>query len=221
MQLIETLLGLLHSAPAFELKWFRNYRDRKSPQFSGQRCDDWSAARARASAQTRSNENHVRTFEDFNDLVSIFECRLPAHFGIGAGAEAFGQSAAELNLNRRTRTLQRLQIGIGNDELDAFDAGVDHAIHRVGAAAANAHNFYTRARNWRLVVDKNIYASAGFAYLRCHEFFLSSKSSEPGRYPRPPSSILGWQNHGPPYLPNNMLCHWRASLQHLVKSYYY
>src|SRR5207302_2427174 len=102
----------------------------------------------------------------------------------------------ELNLDGRTRTLQRLQIGIGNHELDAFNAGVNHPIHRVAAAAANTDNFYPRARDWRLVVDKNIYASAGFAYLRCHEFFLSSKSSEPGRYPRPLSSILGWQNHG-------------------------
>src|SRR6267143_3465729 len=104
MQLVETLLSLLHPAPAFELKWFRNYRDCKRAQFGGKRRDDGSAARARASAQTGSHENHVRAFEDFDDFVGIFERRLPAHFGIGAGAEAFGQSAAELTLDRRTRT---------------------------------------------------------------------------------------------------------------------
>src|SRR3989442_432982 len=221
MQLVETLLSLLHPAPAFEVKWFRNYRDCKRAQFGGERCDDRGAARARAATQARSDENHVPAFENLNDFVSIFERGLPAHFGIGAGAEPFGQSAAKLNLDRRPRTLQRLQIGIGNNELDAFDAGVDHAIHCVAAAAANTDNFYARAGNWRLVVDENIYASAGFAYLRCHGFFLSSKSSEPGRCPRPLSSILGWQNHGPLYLANNILCHWRASIQHLVKKYYY
>src|SRR5436190_1108228 len=124
MQLVETLLSLLHAAPAFEVKWLGHHRNRESAQFGGELCDERGAAGDGSASQTRGNDN-------------------------------------------------------------------------------------------------NIYASAGFAYLRCHVFFLSSKSSEPGRCPRPLSSILGWLNHGPLYLANNILCHWRASIQHLVKKYYY
>ena len=38
----------------------------------------------------------------------------------------------------RARHPQRLQVGVGDDEFDVVHAGIDHAIDRVVAAAADA-----------------------------------------------------------------------------------
>ena len=35
---------------------------------------------------------------------------------------------------------ERLRVGVGGDELDAAQSRVDHAVDRVGAAAADAHD---------------------------------------------------------------------------------
>ena len=66
-------------------------------------------------------------------------------FGIGAGAEALGQLGADLNLVRRGVELEGLQIGIGDDELDAIEARRRHSVHGVAAAAANADDLDARA----------------------------------------------------------------------------
>jgi hypothetical protein len=116
------------------------------------------------------------------------------------------------------RALKRLQVRIGNDEFDALNAGIDHAIDCVAAAAADADDFNASAGDRRLVINENIYTLAWFAYRWCHWFFLSSK---PGRLPRLLSSILRWLNHRHLYIADNILCHRRASIQHLVKKYYY
>ena len=61
-------------------------------------------------------------------------------FGSAPGAEPLGQLCADLQLVRRRVELQRLQIRIDDDELDAVEAGGHHAIHGVAAAAADAHD---------------------------------------------------------------------------------
>jgi len=40
-----------------------------------------------------------------------------------------------LNLDRRLRLLQRLQVGVGNDKLDAFDPCFHHPVDGIAAAA--------------------------------------------------------------------------------------
>ena len=56
----------------------------------------------------------------------------------GAGAEPAGPFRAQLNLVRRQRTIERLQIGIGRDEIDPLQVAVDHGVQGVAAAAADA-----------------------------------------------------------------------------------
>ena len=102
-------------------------------------------AAAGAAAEAGGDEDHVRTFEDFDDLVGIFQGSLAADVGIGAGAQALGELGAELQLDGGLRKLQRLQIGIGGDEFDALELGADHAVDGVGAAAAHADYFYLGA----------------------------------------------------------------------------
>ena len=64
---------------------------------------------------------------------------------IGAGAEALRQFVANLHLDGRRVVLERLQIGVGDDELDAAEAGLHHAIDGVAAAAADADHLDARA----------------------------------------------------------------------------
>ena len=98
-------------------------------------------AGAGAAAEAGGDEHHVGAFERFDDLVGIFERGLASDFGIGAGAQAVGELHAELDLHGRARHAQRLQVGVGDDEFDAFHAGVDHAVDGVAAAAAYADDF--------------------------------------------------------------------------------
>ncbi len=86
-------------------------------------------------------ENHVGAFEGFDDFVGVFERRLAADLGIGARAESFRKFSADLQLDGRLGHFQRLQIGIGGDEFDAFDFGADHAVDGVASSAAHADHF--------------------------------------------------------------------------------
>ena len=134
----DAALRLLHAALAFEGERLGDDGDGQRAHFARQRGDDGRRARAGAAAETGGDENHVRAFEGFDDLVGIFERSFAADFRIGARAQPVGELHAELDFHRRTRHAQRLQVGVGNDELDAFHAGVDHAVDGVVAASTHA-----------------------------------------------------------------------------------
>src|SRR5215510_2234466 len=160
-QLSQALIGLLHAPPPFEMKRLRHHRHRQRIELRRQGGDDRSAARTGAAAQTRSDKNHVRTFEHFNDLVGIFQRSFTPNAWIRTGAKAFCQATAQLNLDGRTRTLQRLQIGIRHQEFNSFNPGFDHAIDSITTATADANYFYPRTGEWRIIIYENINASAG------------------------------------------------------------
>jgi len=63
---------------------------------------------------------------------------LAADFWIRTRAEAVRQLHAKLQLHGRVRHTQRLQIGVGDDELDALDAGINHAVDCVAAATTDS-----------------------------------------------------------------------------------
>ena len=60
--------------------------------------------------------------------------------GLAPAPNPLVQLDAQLDLYRRARHAQRLQVGVGNDELDAFHTGVNHAIDRIVAAAAHPND---------------------------------------------------------------------------------
>src|SRR5208282_216087 len=90
-----------------------------------------------AAAESGGDEDHVRTFEHFNDFVRILERGFAADLGIGASTESIRQLHPELNFGGGARHAQSLQIGVGHDEFDVFHARVNHAIDRVVATAAD------------------------------------------------------------------------------------
>jgi hypothetical protein len=60
------------------------------------------------------------------------------HLGIGAGAEAARRLRANVDLDVGVAHQQRLRVRVHGDELDAGEAGLDHAIDGIRAAAADA-----------------------------------------------------------------------------------
>src|SRR5262249_4872672 len=95
-------------------------------------------AAAGASTKTGGDENHVRAFQGLDDFLRVFQRGFAADLGICAGAKSFRQLSAKLQLNRRLRQLQRLQIGVRGDELDAFDLAANHAVDGVAATASHS-----------------------------------------------------------------------------------
>ncbi len=141
----QRLLGLLHAALAFERERLGDHGDGERAEFAREIGDHGRRAAAGAAAEAGGDEHHVRAVERFEDFLGVLERRLAADLGIRARAEPLGELRAELQLDGRLRQLQRLQVGIGGDEFDAFHLGADHAVDGVRSAAAHADHFDLRA----------------------------------------------------------------------------
>src|SRR5256885_6103095 len=145
-QVLQCLFGLHHAALTFKRKRLRDDGDRQRAEFTRERSHHGRGAGAGAAAEAGRDENHVRAFERLNNFVRIFERGFAANLGIRARAEAFRKFRAELQLHRRLRKLQRLQIGIRRDEFHALHFGANHSVDRVAAATAHADYFYLCGR---------------------------------------------------------------------------
>ena len=66
--------------------------------------------------------------------------RLLAHFGIAARAQASRQVLAEVDPDVGVAHGEGLRVGVGRDELDAPEAGVDHAVDGIDSAAADSYH---------------------------------------------------------------------------------
>jgi hypothetical protein len=67
-----------------------------------------------------------------------------ADVGVGAGAQATGQLAADVELDVGVTHQQRLRVGVDRDELDALETDLDHPVDRVDAATADADDLDDR-----------------------------------------------------------------------------
>ena len=139
-------LGLGQPLLAFELERLGDDRHRQRAELAGEARDDGRGAGAGAAAEPGRDEHHVGAGQRLNQAVGVFERGLAADVRIGAGAEAFGELRADLNLDRRRIALQRLHVGVGDDELDAFEPDLHHPVDGVAAAAADADDLDARAR---------------------------------------------------------------------------
>ena len=63
-----------------------------------------------------------------------------ADIRLGARAQAFGGGGAELDAPLGLGLGQRLGIGVGHDEVHAFEAGFDHVVDGIAAGAAHAQH---------------------------------------------------------------------------------
>ena len=115
-----------------------------APSDAGDPGHDRRAAGAGAAALAGGDEDHVGALEDLLDLVGVVLGRLAADLGVGAGAEAAGQLAADVELHVGVAHEQRLRVGVDGDELDALEPDLDHPVDGVDAAAADADDLDDR-----------------------------------------------------------------------------
>ena len=112
--------------------------DRERPDLLlGHLSDHRRGAGAGAAALAGGHEDHVSALERLLDLVAALVGRAVAHLGVCARAEPARELIPDLKLDVGVAHLQRLGIGVDGDELDALETGVNHAVDRVGAPAAD------------------------------------------------------------------------------------
>src|SRR5213076_959994 len=100
--------------------------------------DHAGRAGARAAAHAGGDEHHVGVLDQLGQLRPALVRRVPALGPVAARAEAAGQLAPDVDLDVGVAPLQRLEVGVDGDELDALQGSRDHAVDGVAAAAARA-----------------------------------------------------------------------------------
>ena len=144
-QLGEAAVGLSGAALAFELERLGDDGDRERAELRGEAGDDRRRAGAGAAAEAGGDEHHVGARQRLDQHVGVLERRLAPDVRIGAGAEALGQLAADLDLDGRGIGLERLRVGVRDHELDAGDPSLHHPRHGVAPAAAHPDHLDSRA----------------------------------------------------------------------------
>ena len=118
--------------------------DGERAELAGDARHDRSAPGAGAAALAGGDEDHVGPLEDLLDLLRVVLGGLAADLGVGAGAEAAGELAADVELDVGVAHEQRLGVGVDGDELDALEPDLDHPVDGVDAAAADADDLDDR-----------------------------------------------------------------------------
>ena len=103
-------------------------------------------ARAGAAAHAGRDEAHVHAVEHAVDLVQRFLCRRPADLGTRTRAQTLRDFGAKLDPVFAHRGVQRLRVGVGDDEVDTFDLRLDHVGDGVAACAAHADDGNARTQ---------------------------------------------------------------------------
>jgi hypothetical protein len=132
------------------------------PCSRGRRGDDGRRTGAGAAAHAGGDEHHVGAVEQLQDFGQRLLSRLTADLGPRTRAQALGDGDAELHAPVGERLAERLCVGVGDDELHAFERGTDHVVDGISARATHANDGDTRL-NLRLLL--------GEAEVDCHTAF--------------------------------------------------
>ena len=145
-QRLEAALGLHLPLLAFELERLGDDRDRQRAELAREAGDDRRRAGAGAAAEPGRDEDHVGAVERLDDLVGVLERRLSGRRSDRRRRRApWSACRRSASLTGAALRLQRLQVGVGDDELDAVESGLHHAVDGVAAAAADADHLDARA----------------------------------------------------------------------------
>ena len=138
LQLGDADVGLGRALATLEAERPRDDADRERPEVAGDLGDDGRAAGAGAAALAGGDEHHVGALQDLLDLVGVLVGGALADDGVRAGAEPAGGLTSDVELHLGVGHQEGLRVGVDGDELDAPEACLDHPVHRVDAAPADA-----------------------------------------------------------------------------------
>src|SRR4029079_6699948 len=137
-EILDPDLCLLRATPPFESERSGDDADGERLELTPELRDDRRSTGAGAAALAGGDEDHVRTLECLLQLVARLLRGGEADSRVGACAEPAGRLRADVDLQVGVRHQERLRVGVDRDELDAAEPGLDHAVDRVRAAAADA-----------------------------------------------------------------------------------
>jgi hypothetical protein len=102
------------------------------------------AARSRAAAHPRRDEDHVGAFDRlFYRDVGLLGRRL-ADVRIASRTKPSCRYLAKLNARLRRGRFKRLPVGVHSYKIDPAQAGFHHAVDRIRTTAADADHFNIR-----------------------------------------------------------------------------
>ena len=143
-QFSDPLLRECHTLLAFKVERLSDDSNGQDTQIFCHFSDDWCCTCTGTTTHTRSNKDHVCTFQRRTQCIAILISRIAANFWISASSQSFGDTATDLNrLSNRCFT-QRLCIGIYREEFNTFNALTHHVFNSITAAAADADDFNHR-----------------------------------------------------------------------------
>ena len=116
--------------------------------------DDWRRAGSGAATHAGGDEAHVRAFERALDLIQRFFRGSPANLRPRAGAEPLRDLQAKLDSPVGRRGVQRLGVGVGDEEIDPLDVAADHVGDGVAARAADTNDANPRSKLVDLRTDE-------------------------------------------------------------------
>ena len=119
---------------------------------------DRRTAGAGAAAFAGGDEDEVGAAQGGLELVARDLHGLAPDVGVRAAAETVRDLLADVDLDVGVAHVELLHVGVDGDELDAFDARVDHAVDRVRARAADADDL--DGRHVRPSLDDRVLGAA-------------------------------------------------------------
>ena len=133
-----------------------HHPDRQDAGFARDPRDDRRRAGAGAAAHPGGQEHHVRAVDRFEDLVERLFGGGPPDIGARPGPEPAGDADPELDLARRGRLLQRLRVGVADDEFASDQVGPDHVVDGIPAGAADPDDGNARLKLVLVLRDAEI-----------------------------------------------------------------
>ena len=153
-QLINTTLSLCHFLLALEQEGLGNNRNGQNVHLLGDLCNHRSRTGTGTAAHACGDEYHIRTLQRICNLVLVFLSGTLSYIRLVAGTTAPGQLCTDLDLGSSLGIVQRLCVRIHCNIFNVLDAGIDHTVQRIAAAAANADHLNIHLRVECFLVDK-------------------------------------------------------------------
>ncbi len=108
--------------------------------FAGSARHNGRSTRAGAAAHAGGHEAHMGRGQVIDQFVDAFFGGGLADFRLRTGTQSLGHGSAELDQALGLGLGQRLCVGIGDDELDAPQARIDHVVDGIAAPAPDTEH---------------------------------------------------------------------------------